>query len=191
MKIGLFDQSEHGDRQLSTQFDERLTFIQAADEAGFYCLHLAEHHSTPLNMVPVPGVFLGAVARATSRIPDWRTVTMRVPARAGAYTFVIDRGTGGQPQKQALLTLSASGEELGWEPVTGPGRSGLRTILRYTHTGEGLGIAGQTLAGLVSAGAVVLVWTGSALALRRFGAWRRRRRSVAARRARLTLPPCP
>jgi alkanesulfonate monooxygenase SsuD/methylene tetrahydromethanopterin reductase-like flavin-dependent oxidoreductase (luciferase family) len=68
MKIGLFDHIEHGDRPLSTLFDERLTFIQAADEAGFYCLHLAEHHATPLNMVPVPGVFLGAVARATKRM---------------------------------------------------------------------------------------------------------------------------
>jgi alkanesulfonate monooxygenase SsuD/methylene tetrahydromethanopterin reductase-like flavin-dependent oxidoreductase (luciferase family) len=68
MKIGLFDHIEHGERPLSTLFDERLTFIKAADEAGFYCLHLAEHHQTPLNMVPVPGVFLGAVARLTKRM---------------------------------------------------------------------------------------------------------------------------
>jgi alkanesulfonate monooxygenase SsuD/methylene tetrahydromethanopterin reductase-like flavin-dependent oxidoreductase (luciferase family) len=68
MKVGLFDHIEHGERPLSTLFDERLTFIQAADEAGFYCLQLAEHHATPLNMVPVPGVFLGAVARLTKRI---------------------------------------------------------------------------------------------------------------------------
>jgi alkanesulfonate monooxygenase SsuD/methylene tetrahydromethanopterin reductase-like flavin-dependent oxidoreductase (luciferase family) len=68
MKIGLFDHIEHGERPLATLFDERLTFIQAADEAGFYCLQLAEHHATPLNMVPVPGVFLGAVARLTKRI---------------------------------------------------------------------------------------------------------------------------
>ena len=68
MKIGLFDHIEHGARPLATLFDERLTFIKAVDEAGFYCLHLAEHHATPLNMVPVPGVFLGAVARATERI---------------------------------------------------------------------------------------------------------------------------
>ena len=68
MKIGLFDHIEHGERPLATLFDERLTFIQAADEAGFYCLHLAEHHATPLNMVPVPGVFLGAVARMTKRM---------------------------------------------------------------------------------------------------------------------------
>jgi alkanesulfonate monooxygenase SsuD/methylene tetrahydromethanopterin reductase-like flavin-dependent oxidoreductase (luciferase family) len=68
MKIGLFDHIEHGDRPISTLFDERLTFIQAADEAGFYCVHLAEHHATPLNMVPVPGLFLAAIARATKRI---------------------------------------------------------------------------------------------------------------------------
>jgi alkanesulfonate monooxygenase SsuD/methylene tetrahydromethanopterin reductase-like flavin-dependent oxidoreductase (luciferase family) len=64
MKIGLFDHVEHGQRPLATLFDERLAFVKAADEAGIYCLHVAEHHATPLNMVPVPGVYLGAVARA-------------------------------------------------------------------------------------------------------------------------------
>jgi alkanesulfonate monooxygenase SsuD/methylene tetrahydromethanopterin reductase-like flavin-dependent oxidoreductase (luciferase family) len=68
MKVGLFDHIEHGERPMAQLFDERLKFIQAADEAGFYCLHLAEHHQTPLNMVPVPGVFLGAVARLTKTI---------------------------------------------------------------------------------------------------------------------------
>src|SRR5271165_172572 len=68
MKVGLFDHVEHGDRPLATLFDERLTFAAAADEADIYCLHVAEHHSTPLNMVPVPGVYLAAVARATRRI---------------------------------------------------------------------------------------------------------------------------
>jgi alkanesulfonate monooxygenase SsuD/methylene tetrahydromethanopterin reductase-like flavin-dependent oxidoreductase (luciferase family) len=68
MKIGLFDHIESGERPLATLFDERLKFIQAADEAGFYCLHLAEHHATPLNMVPVPGIFMGAIARLTKRI---------------------------------------------------------------------------------------------------------------------------
>jgi alkanesulfonate monooxygenase SsuD/methylene tetrahydromethanopterin reductase-like flavin-dependent oxidoreductase (luciferase family) len=68
MKIGLFDHVEHAERPMATLFDERLTFARAADEAGFYCLHVAEHHATPLNMVPVPGVYLGAVARATKRM---------------------------------------------------------------------------------------------------------------------------
>jgi alkanesulfonate monooxygenase SsuD/methylene tetrahydromethanopterin reductase-like flavin-dependent oxidoreductase (luciferase family) len=68
MKIGLFDHVEHDGRPLATLFDERLTFAQAADDAGIYCLHVAEHHATPLNMVPVPGVYLGALARATRRM---------------------------------------------------------------------------------------------------------------------------
>jgi len=68
MKIGLFDHVEHGERPLATLFDERLRFAEAAEAAGIYCLHVAEHHATPLNMVPVPGVYLGAVARATKRM---------------------------------------------------------------------------------------------------------------------------
>jgi len=68
MKIGLFDHVEHDGRPLATLFDERLTFAKAADDAGIYCLHVAEHHATPLNMVPAPGVYLGAIARATRRM---------------------------------------------------------------------------------------------------------------------------
>ena len=47
--------------------------------------------------------------------------------------------------------------------------------LRFTHTGEAFGLPGQTVAGLASAGAVMLVWTGLSLALRRLAAWWRRR----------------
>src|SRR5947199_7606703 len=68
MQIGLFDHVEHGKRPLATLFDERLAFARAAEEAAIYCLHVAEHHATPLNMVPVPGVYLGALARETSRL---------------------------------------------------------------------------------------------------------------------------
>lgn len=68
MKFGLFDHVDRSDRALATQFDERLRFVSAAEEAGFYCYHVAEHHASPLNMVPVPGVYLGAVARATRKI---------------------------------------------------------------------------------------------------------------------------
>lgn len=68
MKVGLFDHIEDGARPLTTLFDERLEFAAAADAAGLYCLHLAEHHATPLNMVPVPGVYLGALTQATRRM---------------------------------------------------------------------------------------------------------------------------
>ena len=68
MKVGLFDHVELSDRAYATTLDERLAFAQAADEAGIWCLHVAEHHASPLNMVPVPGVYLGALARLTKRL---------------------------------------------------------------------------------------------------------------------------
>ena len=92
-------------------------------------------------------------------------------------TFSLDRGTGGQPQLRASLTLDrATGGELKWEPFEMQSRGRrLRTILRFAHTGEVLGVAGQTIAGLVSLGALVLAWTGIALSLRRLSAWQKRR----------------
>jgi uncharacterized iron-regulated membrane protein len=91
-------------------------------------------------------------------------------------TFAIDHGMGGEPQKKANLTLNRqTGEVVKWEPFTsfGPGRR-FRTILRFTHTGEVLGVVGQTIAGIVTLGTIFLVWTGIALALRRLLAWRTR-----------------
>jgi uncharacterized iron-regulated membrane protein len=132
---------------------------------------------------PAARAFPTAVLRrAAVQMPDWQTLTMLVPERGGAVTVLIDAGTGGQPQKQGELTLSAAtGEVLGWEPFSSGARpQRVRSILRYAHTGEVLGVIGQTIAGAASAGAVVLVWTGIALALRRLRAWLgRRRRSVA------------
>jgi alkanesulfonate monooxygenase SsuD/methylene tetrahydromethanopterin reductase-like flavin-dependent oxidoreductase (luciferase family) len=68
MKIGLFDHVDRSDRSLAEQLDERFQLIAAADEAGYYCYHIAEHHATPLNMVPRPGVYMGAIARLTRQI---------------------------------------------------------------------------------------------------------------------------
>src|SRR5215468_10593257 len=68
MHVGIFDHVERADRPIAVTLDERLKFAAAADDAGIYCLHVAEHHATPLNLVPVPGVYLGALARATRRM---------------------------------------------------------------------------------------------------------------------------
>jgi hypothetical protein len=43
--------------------------------------------------------------------------------------------------------------------------------MRFAHTGEVLGLAGQTIAGMATAGGTVLVYTGIALAFRRLRAW--------------------
>ena len=104
---------------------------------------------------------------------------------AAPVVFTIDQGTGGQPHKRGTLTLDrATGSVVKWEPFSSnsPGRR-LRTILRFAHTGEVLGLPGQTIAGVASAGGAVLVYTGLALSLRRFLSWRRRRTGIDARQS--------
>ncbi len=118
------------------------------------------------------------LARAQAKVDGWRTITLQVPKSATApVVFNIDRGTGGQPQKRASLTLDrATGREVKWQPwAAGTPAARTRSILRFAHTGEVLGIVGQTLAGLVSLGAALMVWTGLWLSFRRWRSWRRRR----------------
>ncbi len=95
---------------------------------------------------------------------------MTLPASANdPVAFSIDRGTGGQPQRRATLTLDAStGQEISWAPFDSlsPGRRA-RSFMRFAHTGEYFGLVGQTIAGLVTLATTVLVWTGLALAWRR------------------------
>ena len=122
----------------------------------------------------------GLMARAEQQVPRWRSINMRIPtSRTGPVVFAIDRGDGGQPQLRSTLTLDrVSGAIVKYEAFSDltPGRQ-IRNVMRFAHTGEVLGIPGQTVAGLVTAGGAVLVWTGIALALRRLIAWRRRRTS--------------
>jgi uncharacterized iron-regulated membrane protein len=117
------------------------------------------------------------LARAEQQVEGWRTISLQLPKPAdAAVTFSIDTGSGGEPQKRSSLTLDrATGEVAKWEPFSSlsAGRQ-LRSILRFAHTGEVAGVFGQTVAGIVSAGGAVLVWTGIALAWRRFRAWRAR-----------------
>ena len=99
MKVGLFDHVAQNGRSLANLFDERLRFYAAADEAGFYCIHLAEHHCSPVNMVPVPGVFLGAIARTTSNIKLGTLVyllTLISPLRMAEEICMLDHLSNGR-----------------------------------------------------------------------------------------------
>ena len=126
-----------------------------------------------------PNSLDGAWQRAEQQVDGWQTISLRLGGDPNApLTFTIDRGSGGQPQLRGTLTVNrASREVMRWEPFQTQtlGRR-LRSYARFAHTGEAFGIVGQTIAGIASAGAVVLVWTGVTLALRRFAAWRKRRR---------------
>jgi len=111
------------------------------------------------------------LSRAKQEVPEWRTISFTVPSsHHGPVTFNIDAGTGGQPQKRTSLILDRkTGEVLRMETFSGQDASRrARSWFRFVHTGEYYGIAGQTVAGLASAGGALLVWTGLSLAWRRF-----------------------
>jgi uncharacterized iron-regulated membrane protein len=83
--------------------------------------------------------------------------------------LAIDEGNGGQPQLRHTLTLDAyTGAVATWAPFSSQSTGQqARSWIRFLHTGEALGIVGQTIAGLVSLTSVLMVWTGLALAWRR------------------------
>ena len=124
----------------------------------------------------------GLLTRAAQQESEWQTISVRIPDSPRApLAFAIDRGDGGQPQLRSTLTLDRAGSVVTYETFASqtPGRQ-MRSIMRFAHTGEVLGLPGQTVAGIATAGSVVLVWTGIALALRRGRSWLARRRSRAA-----------
>jgi uncharacterized iron-regulated membrane protein len=110
-------------------------------------------------------------ARAEQQVPDWQSLSVRLSGEAGdPVTFTINSGHRGRPDLRSQLTLDrASGEVVKWEPFASQslGRR-IRSWTRWIHTGEAGGFIGQTLAGIASAAGAVLVWTGFALAWRRF-----------------------
>lgn len=141
-----------------------------------------QRNGTPAEAATLAGLDQ-AWARAEQQVPGWQSISLRLPNKADEpLNFTLDQGNGGQPHNRAQLVLdSKTGSVVRWEPFSNysAGRR-LRSILRFAHTGEVAGIFGQTLAGLVSLGGVFLVWTGLALALRRFRAWRAQRAKVMA-----------
>ncbi len=125
-----------------------------------------------------------AWARAEAQVPGWQSLSLRVPPSAEApWVFTIDTSTGARrPDTRTQLTLDRrTGEVLKLEPYASQ-PAGRKVVgwLRFIHTGEAFGLPGQTVAGLASAGGVMLVWTGLSLALRRLAGWWRRRSGQAA-----------
>lgn len=117
-------------------------------------------------------------SKAAGASQGWRTLTMRLPAgNEQPVAFVLDHGYAGQPQKRLSFALDrATGEMKNRESFAdfNQGRQ-IRTWMRFVHTGEYYGLLGQSIAGIASAAAAVLVFTGIALSLRRWKAWRGRK----------------
>jgi uncharacterized iron-regulated membrane protein len=126
----------------------------------------------------VPENLDGLWRQAEAQVPEWRSIAFRIPQREDApAVFAISNGEAWDLTARSTLTLNPETAAV----VTYEGYMDqsvgrrVRTWMRFLHTGEALGPIGQTIAGLASAGGVLLVWTGISLAFRRFFAWLRRR----------------
>lgn len=126
--------------------------------------------SPPRNLpIVTTGLDRAAIA-AGNEMPGWQSMTLDLPTDA-TKPFVItmtDAGRG-RPDRRVKLTLDRTTcaviSSEGFEALS-PGTR-LRQLVRWIHTGEVGGWAGQTLAALGSFAALVLVWTGYSLAWRR------------------------
>jgi uncharacterized iron-regulated membrane protein len=110
-----------------------------------------------------------AWAKAEELSPGWQSISLRLPAAKEAV-FTVMAGHRGRPDLRSTLTLDP--QNPAGEPKVesfssfNTGRQ-LRTWGRWVHTGEAGGLTGQVIAALACMAAVVLVWTGFALAIRR------------------------
>ncbi len=68
LEFGIFDHLDRPGPDLAAHYADRLELVAAADAAGFYGYHVAEHHGTPIGTAPSPGVWLAAVAARTARL---------------------------------------------------------------------------------------------------------------------------
>lgn len=120
-----------------------------------------------------PGATATAATRASSesgerRGPQAVTAVVRESdrwPRTASTTLSLNPFTGEVLKREGFSDLSTGRQTRLW--------------LRFLHTGQALGWAGQFVAGLACVGGLVLVWTGFALAWRRFFG-RRTKATVAA-----------
>jgi uncharacterized iron-regulated membrane protein len=103
--------------------------------------------------------------------PQWQNIQFSLddmPTSSKIYN--VDNGNGGEPQKRVSVLIDSSNgelvEEMKFEQKST--YSKLRSYIRFGHTGEVFGIVGQTIAGITSLLACLLVYTGAMLSWRRW-----------------------
>jgi hypothetical protein len=133
-----------------------------------------------------------AVADLQRREPHWQVISADM-TRVSGGTLTVSAATGGSlPAARSQLVVNPiTAEVVRWQPASIPSTLAQRVRLwvRFGHTGELWGVAGQILAGLSCLGGALLVWSGLSLAGRRLTAFMRRLALVPARqRARADMP---
>jgi len=119
-----------------------------------------------------------AIQKAMTQDSQWKSLQMRMPSEKDAMiAFTVDEGDGGRPQQRAQLMIGRKDAKvMRWEPFSAvPRGRQWRLYARFLHTGEIFGPIGEFVALLAALSALGLVWTGFALAIRRWIAWRRRK----------------
>lgn len=126
----------------------------------------------PLPAADAPVSLQALLDRAAAETPGWRRLTLRIPGEDepdAPYTVRADTGAGRQPAHWRNLRFDrGSGGLLGVFPAAEGRAQAVRYWLRFAHTGEVYGLAGQTVALVATAGGGLLVWTGFAMAWRCF-----------------------
>lgn len=119
---------------------------------------------------------------AEQQIPTWGSITMRIQERTnGPLSFTItDASHWNRFARSQLIVSGSTGHVVRWDPYTDMSRGQRwRLWVRFAHTGELGGLAGQVTAGLASFAGTVLVYTGLSLAIRRLARTLRPARATA------------
>ena len=150
ISLGLFDWVDaDGVRPAGQLYRERLDLLADAESRGFDIYHLAEHHGTPLGLVPSPSVFLAAAAMRTSRIrlcPLVYVLPLYLPARLAEEIAMLDQlsegrleigfGKGGNPYELLAYGVDPGDAQRLYDDI-------FDTVLRSLETGT-IGASGDT-----------------------------------------------
>ncbi|MEZ5952694.1 MAG: PepSY-associated TM helix domain-containing protein [Hyphomonas sp.] len=118
-----------------------------------------ERAGVQLMEVPVDAVSLQRrLEEAATRVANWNTITLPAYANLAEPTpYDIDYGNGAQPHRRLRVVVSPQGGVIEQTETFRERSAGTRArlIIRFLHTGEVLGLIGQTLAGLGSLATLV------------------------------------
>jgi uncharacterized iron-regulated membrane protein len=109
---------------------------------------------------------------AVAQGDDWQRITLPLAAARDHVDVTVElKSTARRPPRKTYELSTADASLVGAHdaaPAAAPSRGQqARTWFRFVHTGEQYGVIGQTIAGMASLAACLLVYTGLALAYRR------------------------
>jgi len=100
VKFGIFAWIDFSDPyRLADSYDQRFELLRFAEQHGFWCYHLAEHHFSSLGGAPSPSLFLAAASKVTSSLRLGSLVhilPMYSPVRLAQEVVMLDHLTHGR-----------------------------------------------------------------------------------------------